>query len=162
MSEGLILYFAYGSNMCLPHLSEWAASHDLPAPTIIEAKSATLPGFRLAWNYRSRRRSGAANVIRDAGQVVHGVLLTTDVTGLMTIDRKEGTPIYYGRTLERIELVGSAFDAWVYQVDQKWIEETPIWPDRQYLNLLLAGARAHDLPLEYVSALASLPVVEAA
>jgi hypothetical protein len=159
--------------MCLPHLAEWASSQNLTPPRIIEAKGAVLAGFRLAWNYRSRRRAGAANVVREAGQIVHGVLLTTDASGLATIDRKEGTPIYYGRTLERVELANpshragtpapvSELDAWVYQVNEKWIEEAPIWPDRLYLDLLIAGARAHDLPPDYVSLLASLPVIEAA
>jgi gamma-glutamylcyclotransferase (GGCT)/AIG2-like uncharacterized protein YtfP len=148
--------------MCLPHLEEWAVSAGLVAPRIVEARAARLADFKLAWNYRSRRKWGAANVVREAGNVVHGVLLTTDEIGLATIDRKEGTPTYYARTLEKIDVGGSLLDAWVYQVTDRWLQPPPVWPSREYLNLILAGARAHDLPADYVSALASVPVIEAA
>jgi hypothetical protein len=148
--------------MCLPHLEEWAEARDLTAPRIVEARRASLLDFRIAFNYRSRRRTGAANVVRELGSVVHGVLLTTDGAGLETIDRKEGTPTYYARTIERIDAGGELVDAWVYQVQPRWTEPELVLPSRKYLDLILAGARAHDLPPDYVSVLASLDVVEAA
>ncbi len=157
-----IRVFAYGSNMCLPHLSEWARTHGFPEPRILDARRGALANFRLTWNYRSRRQCGAANVVRAPDQVVHGAVIVTDAAGLEVIDEKEGTPLYYSRTLERVDVGGDLVEAWVYQVNERWLEAQPVWPDRRYLDTVLAGARAHDLPADYVSALASLPVVEAA
>jgi hypothetical protein len=136
--------------MSLPELERWAVR-------IFETTKARLPDFELVWNYRSKRRGcGAANVVRVAGREVHGVLITTDRAGLERLDDKEG--VHHGRYHRTEELIDAVGRAWVYQVTADFIEPHPVKPSREYLDLLLEGARAHDLPADYISQLERVEV----
>lgn len=147
--------------MCIPHVGEWARSQGLEAPRILTARAAILEGHELVWNYRSRRRgAGAANVVRAEGKQVHGVLLETDDVGLSVIDRKEGAPIRYARRIEPVQVGTDAIDTWVYAVTEAYLEPPPVWPNRAYVDLILAGARAADLPADYIARLAGTPVTD--
>lgn len=157
----VVRIFAYGSNMCIPHVGEWARGRGLDVPRILDARAAVLEEHALVWNYRSKRRgAGAANVMRTPGGRVHGVLLETDEAGLSVIDRKEGAPIRYARRLEGVRTGTETIEAWVYAVTEAYLEPPPVWPNRAYVELIIAGARAANLPRDYVAKLMGIPVVE--
>ena len=67
---------------------------------------------------------------------------------LIQLDYIEGYPDFYTRNRIAVELVnGMALKAWAYEVVQK---ETFVQPSKEYLNLIVGGARAFELPESYI------------
>jgi gamma-glutamylcyclotransferase (GGCT)/AIG2-like uncharacterized protein YtfP len=145
-----IWIFAYGSNMNLGDLRRWLAENGVPTDGILKARPATLPGYRTVWNYRSKARGGgAANITQAVGRDLPGVALRVDGPTLAAIDKKEGHPEVYSRGNRRHAiLLGDAteVEAWVYVARPERCSDRGEWPRREYLDLLLDGARKHGLP----------------
>lgn len=154
--------FAYGSNMELGDLNRWLTEARLPAGELYRSEPATLPGFRLVWNYYAASRAGgAANVERHAVSVLHGVALHVDGILLAGIDRKEDHPEVYERTLAPARLAtGEDVDAWVYVVKPEHIQPDYVPPTRHYRGLLIQGARHHRLPAFYIEELERLRTID--
>jgi hypothetical protein len=77
--------FAFGSNMCTGRFLAYEVSPDGPG------KAAMLTGYRLVFNKRSTKDgSGKANVERQEGSVVWGVLYTVPDGDLDKLDHGEG------------------------------------------------------------------------
>ncbi len=143
--------FAYGSNMDPAQLAKEG----------IEAsrrEAAVLPGHRLVWNYRSMRwGGGAANAEEAAGEDLSGVALFVGKGALERLDRKEGHPYFYRRA-PRIRLAtGEQVQAWCYLVVPRRLRPEPVWPTREYLDTVIRGARAHELPQAHVRRLEGTP-----
>lgn len=71
------------------------------------------------------------------------------------LDRSEGVGRGFYRPLpiRTRDLAGQCFEAWTY-VSNRGVEGRK--PSRRYLGLLLAGARYHGLPADYVTRLRTL------
>lgn len=151
--------FAYGSNMNLEHVRGFLAA-GYPGAVVEASVAAFLPGWRLVWNYRSGRwKAGAANVERADGTWLPGVALRVNQAGLDAVDRKEGAPHFYQRRQVAVRLAsGDVVDAWLYAAVPTRTVEGVVPPSREYLDLLVAGARAASLPEEHVAALERVPV----
>lgn len=152
------LVFAYGSNLDLPDLARWLGARGLAHLSAESVAVASLPDWRLAWNYRSDvRRGGAANVEPAAGAVVWGAALAVDAALLDAFDVKEGHPHRYRRVEAPIVMAGSEARrrAWVYVVTPAYRSESTIPPTHAYLEVVLRGARALGLPAEYLARLAA-------
>jgi len=154
--------FAYGSNMELGDLRRWLTEARLPPGELYRSVPATLPGFRLVWNYFAPSRAGgAANIERHDGSVLYGVALHVDAVLLAGIDRKEGHPGIYERTLVPARLdTGEAVDAWVYIVRPEHVQPEYVPPTRHYRGLLIQGARNHRLPAFYIEELERLRTID--
>ena len=156
--------FAYGSNMHLGDLNRWFREHGYTAPTIHNLIPGVLENHRLVWNYRSKARSaGAANIWPQNNDEVHGVILEVDRTTFAGVDAKEGHPERYsrGEAPEPIRSAdGSYLDAWVYRVTTALLRPEPIWPTREYLELILQAARDHSLPAWYQEKLRATPTAD--
>ena len=156
------LVFAYGSNLDLPDLGRWLSGRGLAHLSLASASVASLPDWRLVWNYRSNvRRGGAANVEPAPGAVVWGAALSVDEALLAAFDVKEGHPRRYRRVLAPIALPaegggeGILRQAWVYVVTSAYRSESVIPPTRAYLEIVLRGGRALGLPADYLARLAA-------
>lgn len=142
--------FAYGSNMNLKDLRQWLEKKGYGSDGIKQAEAATLPGYRLVWNYYSTgRNGGAANIEPATGKELPGIVLQVDQETLDGIDRKEGHPKYYSRgdAKRMINLEGGEeIEAWVYiAVHERCCSKlTP--PRREYLQLMIDAAREFNLP----------------
>ena len=149
--------FAYGSNMHLPDVRRWLGANGHGAAALCAVERARLPGFELAWNYRSAsRRGGAANVVALPGAEVRGVVLHGDDALLDALDEKEGHPTRYDRgdrpvAVERWD--GGALTAWLYRVAPSHASLAPVPPRAGYLRLLVEAAVEHELGADYVARL---------
>lgn len=160
--SGPHLVFAYGSNLDLDDLQRWLRARGYPPWRPRSARVATLPGWRMVWNYHSpMRRGGCANIERAAGGPgLPGAVLDVDDGLLAALDHKEGHPERYRRLRCPVQLIDHSIEAWVYVVTPEWRRPQPVWPRRDYLETVLRGARAFGLPSWHVDALSRTPVAE--
>lgn len=149
--------FAYGSNMDLEDLGFWLTQSNLPPARIVQAQRAKLLGYRLVWNHFSASRGGGvANIERAEGDLP-GVALRVDQQTLAALDRKEGYPSRYGRSLARAVLEsGTGIQAWTYMVQAEHVIDPVVLPSRHYKGILIRGATRFELPADHISLLGAL------
>ena len=147
-------YFAYGSNMNESRVRERGLD-------FTEVGSATMPGYKLAFNKSDKRHAGEghANIVRsrDDNARVEGVLYWLDSSlEILKMDPYEHAPWNYGREAVWVETEqwGGVW-AWTYFANAA-VQQSGLLPSREYLDHLLAG-QAWLTP-EYFSRLASWPV----
>jgi len=113
---------------------------------------AQLDGYRLVFHKQGRDGSGKCGVVPTRGQRVIGVVYELSREALLRLDRIEGR----GYRRVRVQVVtwpaGSVRDAWTYRA-RKVATNAELSPACWYLDLVLAGARYHDLPDDYVAQL---------
>ena len=139
-----IWYFAYGSNM------NWDQKEDRTG-AIREARIARLLGYRFAFNKRGKDAGQVyANVMNDEEAVTWGVIYRCRPAAIELLDRHEGVRIgHYRRTTMAVLVGEEEVEAVVYVAEPKYIVEDSK-PSDDYLGRILAGARLHELPDEYV------------
>lgn len=150
--------FAYGSNMNLEDFKAWLASKGKPAKGILQYERATLPGFSLIWNYYSKNRNGGAANVQASDRNLPGLALQVDEVTLKAIDQKEGHPNYYSRGDKPRKVLlqsGKEVLAWVYIALPECCSVHPVWPTRNYLQLLISAAKTHCLPSWHIEDLQS-------
>ena len=139
-----VLYFAYASNMDPQTFSR-------RCPKAKALGRARLPGYRLAFSrYSRQRRGGSADVIEDGSSHVWGVLYEVDDECGAAMDRVEDVPNAYRRvTVHVVDDGGQVHDALTYVANKTG----EFLPSKQYLKVIVDGARANGLPEEYILAL---------
>lgn len=144
--RGIMKIFAYGSNMCTARLQA-------RVPSARPVGVAMLPGHALRFHKRGwRDGSGKGDAARcgDAGAVVHGVVFRIDPAEKAALDRIEGLGRGYDERGARVTAPdGVVHEAWMYQAARSAIDPAAV-PFRWYRDLVLAGAREHGLPDDYV------------
>ena len=141
-------YFAYGSNM-----SSEVMSGACPAATCLGP--ARLGGYRLAFMRRSvLTGTGVADVVADARAETWGVLYELEPRDRAELDRKEGRGWAYELLEVEVEVANDrgSHTALTYTVKDK--EPAEVEPSPEYLERLLAAARARGLPERYLARLA--------
>jgi gamma-glutamylcyclotransferase len=133
------LYFAYGSNMLTRRLRERAPSARVVGPAVLR-------DHELHIHKKARDGSAKCNVVPHPGAVVHGVLFELDDDDWAALDRAESRGAGYERVA--IDLDGRIADLYVAQPG--YIDEA-LLPFSWYLDFVVAGAREHGLPEEYVA-----------
>lgn len=148
--------------MDLGDVAAWFEQQQLGKPNVLHLAVGCLEGHRLVWNYRSPRRgAGAANVEPAVQRSVPGLLLEVDDATLSGLDRKEGHPGRYLRQLQTCRVwSGELREAWVYRVVPAYRERALVPPRAGYRDILLAAARRHGFPAEYIAELEALQVIE--
>jgi gamma-glutamylcyclotransferase (GGCT)/AIG2-like uncharacterized protein YtfP len=138
------IYFAYASNMD-------PQTFQRRCPGAKALGRARLPGHRLAFTrYSRQRRGGSADVVVDAPSEVWGVLYEVDDACLASMDKVEGVPAAYRREWVTVfGAQGQRLEAITYMANRMG----EFLPSRAYLKVILRGARAHDLPGEYIGML---------
>lgn len=145
------LNFAYGSNMLSARLRERVSSAR-PAGT------ACLAGFSLRWHKVSMDGSGKCNVVEDAtpGACVWGVVFAIDCAQKDSLDKAEGLGNGYGIREVNVMLGGATLAAQAYVATRT---DAAYLPYDWYKALVVAGAREHDLPPDYVAVLEAQPCI---
>jgi gamma-glutamylcyclotransferase (GGCT)/AIG2-like uncharacterized protein YtfP len=135
-------YFAYGSNLSSERLRERVRS-------VRAIGVARLDGY--AWRSDKRGADGTAkaNLAVDASACVWGTLYELDPADLEALDRFEGG---YRRVRVVVDCEGAPTVAETYLSGRRCAEA----PQAAYLALVLAGAREHDLPANWIAALQEL------
>jgi hypothetical protein len=138
-------YFAYGSNMLTRRLRERT-----PSARVVAV--ATLPGHELRWHKVSRDGSAKCDAVPTASGdgVVHGVVYEIDVADKGALDTVEGIGMGYKPKVVDVRTDAGSLCAWTYQATNI---DHMARPYTWYKALVVAGAREHGLPADYVAAL---------
>src|SRR3954451_17150616 len=118
---------------------------------------ARLDGFRLLFLRRSVRwKAGAADVVEEDGAATWGALYEVSEEDLTALDAKEYAAAggYQRRTVEVETKDGERKEAITYEVVEK--EPHELAPKREYLELLIRGAKERGLPEEWITVLKEL------
>jgi gamma-glutamylcyclotransferase len=138
-------YFAYGSNMSAPRLSN-------RIKTIRHIANAYLDGYQLTFDKASIDGSGKCDCKRtgEPGHRVWGVLFAIDVGSLAGLDQYEDA----GRTYERQEVHVQTDQGVVTAVTYFATKTVPgLRPYHWYKYHVMYGARAAKLPPDYIAAI---------
>ena len=154
-----ILYFAYGSNLDPTQM----AARCPRSPAVVVAR---LDGHRLHFpRFSPIRRCAVASIEPFDGGVVWGVLHRMDPADLAALDAREGHfpdrphESRYDRRAIDIMMAGEgAVSAMTYIARPS---PDPGLPSAEYLAHILAGARHHGFPDDYVARLAAIAAAPA-
>ncbi len=130
-------YFAYGSNMDAEQMRTRGAD-------FTERSRANLQGFVLTFNKIAggtdpKQGEGKGNVAPHADGVVEGALYAILDAGLKSLDRREGYPSHYSRTVLKVRRDdGTEVEAWVYIAQPNMVKEG-LRPTKEYLRRYLNG-----------------------
>lgn len=150
------LLFAYGATLNPEHIMV-----RLCQPKILTI--ARLPDYRLGFHGHSEIwDSGLDTLVDEPGAETWGVLYALSATELDRFDAWQGVKLdgggsYFHYPVEVIAQDGQVLDALFHRKAEMG---PPQSPSRDYLNFIIAGARARGLPgdyLERLSAIASVP-----
>jgi hypothetical protein len=87
---------------------------------------------------------------------MYGVLYEFDACEKSGLDALEGSGNGYGEQLVQFPLNGQTYTPYIYVAQSTHIDPTLI-PYHWYKNLVLAGARYHNLPAQYIDEIESTP-----
>ena len=139
-------YLAYGSNLSARRLAARISIRGVVG-TIV------LPGYRLAFNKRGADGSGKCNLQPCPGERAHGVVYQIEALAKSTLDRIEGVGHGYRVDVWRDASHGDCF---FYRAEESALDDA-LRPFDWYHAYVLAGARQHALPLDYIAAIAAVP-----
>ena len=143
-------YFAYGSNL------EPGTFLGRRRMRPLETRSALLADFELRFDLPvGPGERGVANVAPRPGELVWGVAYLLTHSDAARLDRTEGVHLGgYARLAVAVRAAaGESLAAFTYHSSRGVAGRKP---SRRYLGLILAGARHHGLPADYVERLRGL------
>lgn len=139
-------------------LKSWCDKHQLKIEPK-KLKIVYLKGYKLEFtHYSETRKGGTADIIKNSSDSkVWGVLFEIDDSSLDNLDKKEGTK---KEVYRRIEVTvydeeGNSFAALTYEVAKREFK-----PSKEYLDIIIEGAKEHNLPREYIESLKKIEVCD--
>ncbi len=146
-----IHYLAYGSNL---HPSRLASR----VPSALVVGVIEMPGWLLAFHKRSVDGSGKCLCYTEQGKhhKMYGVVYEFDARDKANLDALEGNNKGYSAELVQFPLHGKTYTPYIYKAQSTHIDPTLI-PYHWYKSLVLAGARYHKLPPDYVASIEATP-----
>jgi gamma-glutamylcyclotransferase len=142
-----MLYFAYGSNLCVPRLR-----HRAPGVRFVEC--AVLAKHELRWHKKSMDGSGKCSIlpVDDEDVVVHGGLFELPAAQKPALDRAEGLGSGYENVYATVTVASGPATAVTYRAARSHVDDS-LRPYDWYKELVVRGATALDLPAGYVARL---------
>jgi hypothetical protein len=152
-----VLYLAYGSNMLTARLRA-------RAPSARVVGRAILPARALRFHKRARDGSAKCDAVFTGAEddAVHGVLFDLEDGDWLGLDRAEGRGAGYERIT--VEVVPAAPAAAAPRAAETFLAQeshidADLRPYTWYRDLVVAGAREHGLPREYIACVAAVSAV---
>ncbi len=151
-----MLYFAYGSNLNWERMKNRCPSAEFYC-------KAFLPDYRIEFTRESSKLNcGVADIIWDENNKAYGVVYRINEKDLGKLDRHEGyIPQREKNDYKRIEIMVFQEDnskkpitVFTYEVEKK--EFGKYKPNKDYKNLIVAGAKFWDLPKEHIKFLENI------
>lgn len=140
MSDGRVLYFAYGSNMDADRLQKRVGKTG-------EGVRCTLEGYELRFNKRNfRDYDGRANIVEVPGAVMEGVLFEMSTEQFAALDGNESGYVHLPVSVVR---GGTRVEAQAYIATPAYLFGDHA-PSEGYLAHIVQGARAHGLSEAYI------------
>ena len=124
-------------------------------PSARPVGTATLHGHVLHWHKAGRDGSGKCDIVPTAspGCLVHGVLYELARDEKYLLDAAEGLGQGYDEEEVSVETAFGPALAWTYRATAT---DPRLLPFTWYRALVVAGAREHGLPADYIQALAAV------
>ena len=141
-----MVYFAYGSNLCLPRLLGRVKS-----ARFIEI--AKVEGLCLEFYKRSEGKFGAsakATMVPREGSAIYGALYFFDENDIGGLRDAEGYPDHYGEEMITVISLSGAKEAMTYVAKKEYYDESQV-PYDWYVDLIRFGGRRLGLPEDYIS-----------
>ena len=145
------LYYAYGSNLLPRRLLERT-----PSARVVDI--ASLEGYALRWHQRSHDGSGKCDVIQveDAESRVWGVVYEVPLAEKHVLDAAEALGVEYAERSATVDGRQARHRVIFYQ---GLIADNDARPYPWYRSLVLAGAREHAFPADYLDAMARVDTI---
>lgn len=152
MSGGSFTTFAYGSNMSTARLRE-------RCPSATPVGVAELKGYELRWHKRSKDGSGKCDIVPTATPEarVLGVLYRIAESEKGNLDQAEGLGQGYAEMDIEVLCDSKPFAAKAYQATDI---DRSLTPFSWYRALVVAGAREHRIPEDYIALLEAVAAQE--
>lgn len=152
-SDGSIIYLAYGSNLHPARLRERIGEVQL-------LDVVRLPGWRLTFDKRGADGSAKANLRPVAGgdALAWAAAYALDTRQLPTLDRFEGCGRGYETVQLEVPVADRTAECLVYLAPSHWIS-VDMRPYDWYRDLIVAGARFHRLPDEYIESIVATATI---
>lgn len=147
-----VTVFAYGSNMLTERMTRRASSARPIAPAFLER-------FALRWHKRSKDGSGKCS-IEETGRhedVVWGVLYELNSADKIKLDEFEGLGKGYGERRVTVSSQGKNHSVLAYYATSV---DPNVRPYSWYREMVVAGAREHGLPTEYIRSLEAKSAID--
>ena len=145
-------YFAYGSNINIPHLRAYLDTHGVALDTELRGKHAVLHNFRLRTNYfAASHGAGACNIEPAPDHHVEGVVMKITSAVQDALRLKEGFPYRYAEIdiIVNTASTGASVRALTYVVTPENRLDTDLPVTTRYRDLILAGAQHFDFSASY-------------
>jgi len=149
MNEPERLYFAYGSNMYTPRMQA-------RVPSARAVGAGRVPGYRVAFRKLGGDGSSKCDLEVAPEDTAWGVLYRLPASEQPALDAAEGDGYFIDQVT--VATADAFIEAFTYRARREWLGEMA--PYSWYRNLVVAGARLHELPVAYATALADMPAVE--
>lgn len=145
----IIHYLAYGSNL---HPLRLTAR----VPAARALGMAEIRGYRLAFDKRGQDGSGKCLLYTSSSEhdTIYAALYAMPVQAKSMLDAHEGTG--YRTQLIRCVLDGASYSAYWYAAEPAYVQ-AGLPPFYWYKELVLAGARYHHFPDDYIARIESVP-----
>lgn len=145
------LYFAYGSNLYLPRMTQ-------RVPSAVPLGVAQLPGYRLTFDKLADCGSTKCTIeaTEEEAKTVWGTVYRIDPAEQPRLDEAEG-PDYEIIDIEVCMSAGERLAVFTYRARPECVGSgSPfVW----YRDLVLQGARQHALPADYVNRIAQVTAI---
>jgi gamma-glutamylcyclotransferase len=147
-----LVTFAYGSNMLSSRIQE-------RCPSARALGIAELHGHELKWHKRSQDGSGKCDVVQteDKHRIVHGVLYEIAESEKSALDEAEGLGNGYEEKQVKVVFGGAPRMTSVYVATRT---DSSLRPYTWYKAFVVAGAKEHKLPSEYLRQLEAVEAIQ--
>lgn len=153
MASPDLTYFAYGSNMYTKRLQAAAR-----CPSAKAIGVAALCNYALKWHKHSKKDgSGKCDVVCEDGSQVLGVLYSIPSTEKSALDREEGRGKGYDKIAVLVHSNGAEVEAITYMATET---NPALQPYTWYQALVLAGAREHRFPEDYIASIQAVAAIK--
>ena len=154
MSEDLLYYFAYGSNLHPVRLTERVLSAELLG--VVELRH-----YRLAFQKRGWDGSSKCTLVRtgEKSDGVYGAIYQMDSDHKPALDVFEGKGNGYDDSQLTVELHGKDYSCFTYFAQTSHVENG-LKPYHWYKDLVVLGAKHLQFPDAYVRSIESIESVE--
>ena len=144
--QNRVLHFGYGSNMSEAYMRQYT-------PSLEYVMNAQLPNFEIQFRkYSENMQGGISSIIAKPGGMIYGVLYYIPKNEIEELDILEDVPlgIYKRETFQVLGEDGTWYAADLYRVSEP---KGPYEPASQYLDLMIAGAKEHNINKEWIARL---------
>lgn len=143
-----IRYLAYGSNLYPPRLA--ARLEEIKIVGVV-----ALPAWSLRFHKLGADGSGKCDLFPDPDDIAFGAIYEISATDRARLDRIEGVGHgYHGDFID----IAEHGEVYVYRAERSYVD-TSLEPFDWYHEFVLAGARHHALPPDYIGRIARVAPV---